>query len=121
MNERAEDSSTPDARFLASDRTSTMADYPKACPKCQAKLPLTRGVFPLRFSPRASLMLICGVALALVSSCTLIPFVLFLLDGGDLWIPGVSMIKRAVNMQREYEVACRHCGFSFRVKGPSYD
>ena len=110
----------PAARFLTSDRTSTMADYPGECPKCQAKLPLTRGVFPLRFSPKGKLMLICGAALALAASCSLIPLIFFL-AGGGFWLPGASMIKRAVNMQREYAVKCGHCSFSFRVKGPSYD
>ena len=109
----------PEARFLTEDRTSVLADYPRKCPRCAGRLPPTRARFPLRFSPKSALMLTCGATLALVSVCTLLPFIVLVLGGG-LWVPGVSMIEKALKLRREYAVTCAHCGFRFKVEGPSF-
>jgi len=111
--------SEPEARFLASDRTSTLDDYPNECPRCRHRLPLTRGVYQLKLTPWANVMLVCGAAIALVSLCTLLPLLIFFASGAP-WVPGWSMVKKAINMQREYAVTCGNCGFSFRVRGPRY-
>lgn len=119
MTELAPEEDVPEARFLTEDRTSVLADYPRKCPRCAGQLPLTRARFPLRFSPKSALMLACGATLVLVSVCTLLPFIVLVLGGG-LWIPGVSMIEKALKLRREYAVTCGRCGFSFKVEGPSF-
>jgi hypothetical protein len=120
MTQPASDEDAPQGRFLTEDRTSVLADYPRACPRCQGRLPLTRARFPLRFSAKSAFLLTCGVVLATVSACLMIPLIV-LVGGGGLWIPGASMIEKGLGMRREYAVTCEHCGFSFRVEGPGVE
>ncbi len=120
MSEARGEDPTPVARFVAEDRTSVLENYPHTCPRCGGALPVTRARFPLRFSAKAAMLLLCGGVLALVSCVALFPLFM-LLFGGGFWVPGTSLIERALRMRREYHVRCGHCGFSFRVAEPEYE
>lgn len=117
--QQEDDRIVPEVPALPASGSLTMDEYPRECPRCQGALPVTRGVFPLRFSFAGILTLICGAVLMLASVLTLLP--LIGLIAGFVWFPGRSMFKAAFNMRRMYHVTCKHCGFGFRVKGPQYD
>jgi hypothetical protein len=101
-------------------KTALLDDYPKECPRCQGKLPLTRGVFPLKFCIKSRMLFALGLLILLVDLLIMLPMFIMLLIFGVavFWFPGLWILKKAFNMRREYRITCRSCGFSFKVKGP---